>query len=121
MLVKIEEFSKSNVTVLGIEPSENFGLYDIVYTPGAKEIRFKKNGYVNIHFIDDYGNEAWDVISVSNIYSEPPALEAVAVLAEDALSVELSFKKQEDENGMPIDIYRELTDLSVVYNGITYT
>ncbi len=121
VLVKIEEFSKSNVTVTGIERSESLDQYDVVYTPGATEIRFKKSGYVSVFYIDDYGNEGASVISVSNIYSEPPALEAVATLAEDELSVDISFVKQLDENGMPVDIYRELSDLSVVYDGITYT
>ncbi|MBO7149176.1 MAG: hypothetical protein J6V93_04885 [Clostridia bacterium] len=121
VLVKIEEFSKSNVTVTGIERSDSLGQYDIVYTPGATEIRFKKSGYVSVFYVDDYGNEGASVISVSNIYTEPPALEAVATLAEDELSVEISFVKQLDENGMPVDIYRELSDLSVVYDGVTYT
>ncbi len=121
VLVKIEEFSKSNVTVTGIERSDNLGQYDIVYTPGATEIRFKKSGYVSVFYIDDYGNEGASVISVTNIYSEPPSLEAIATLAEDELSVEISFAQKLDENGMPIDIYRKLSELSVVYDGITYT
>ena len=121
VLVKIEEFSKSNVTVTGIERSDNLGQYDIVYTPGATEIRFKKSGYVSVFYIDDYGNEGASVISVNNIYAEPPSLEAIATLAEDELSVEISFAQKLDENGMPIDIYRKLSELSVVYDGITYT
>ena len=121
VLVKIEEFSKSNVTVTKIERSDTLGAYDIVYTPGATEIRFKKSGYVSVFYVDDYGNEGASVISVSNIYSEPPALEAIATLAEDELSVEISFVQQLAENGMPIDIYRKLSELSVVYDGVTYT
>ncbi len=121
VLVKIEEFSKSNVIVTGIERSDNLGQYDIVYTPGATEIRFKKSGYISVFYVDDYGNEGASVISVSNIYSDPPALEAIATLAEDELSVEISFVQQLDENGRPIDIYRKLSDLSVVYDGVTYT
>lgn len=120
VLVTIEEFSKSNVTITGIERSEFLGEYDVLHTQGSTQIRFKKSGYVSIFFVDDYGNESASVISVSNIYSEPPALEAVATLAEDELSVSISFVEQLDENGIPVDMYRKLENLSIAYGGITY-
>ena len=121
VVVKVEEFSKSNVVITGIERADNLGEYDVLYVQGSNEFRFKKSGYISVFFIDDYGNENASVISVSNIYSEPPALEAVATLADDELSVEISFVQQLDENGFPVDKYRKLEDLSVVYDGITYT
>ena len=121
VVVKVEEFSKANVVITGIERAENLSEYDVLYTQGSNEFRFKKSGYISVFFIDDYGNENASVISVSNIYSEPPALEAVATLAEDELSVEISFVQQLDENGFPVDKYRSLADLSVVYDGVTYT
>jgi len=121
VLVTIEEFSKSGVTVTGVELADNLDVYDVSFTPGGREFRFKKSGYISVFFIDEYGNENASVISVSNIYTEPPALEAVATLSEDKLSVEISFVKQYDKDGMPIDKYRELSDLCVVYDGVTYT
>ena len=121
VVVKIEEFSKANVVITGIELADNLSEYDVLYTQGSTEFRFKKSGYISVFFIDDYGNENASVISVSNIYSEPPALNAVATLAEDELSVEISFEQQLDEDGFPVDKYRSLEDLFVVYDGVTYT
>jgi len=120
VLVTIEEFSKSNVTVTGIERSDSLGEFDVYYTSGSTQIRFKKSGFVSVFFVDDYGNENASVISVNNIYSEPPALEAVATLAEDELSVSISFVQQYDENGIPVDMYRTLSDLYIAYGGVTY-
>lgn len=121
VVVKIEEFSKANVVITRVERSDNLGEYDVLYTQGSTEFRFKKSGYISVYFMDDYGNENVRVINVSNIYSDPPALQAVATLAADELSVEISFEQQLDEGGFPVDKYRTLEDLFVVYDGVTYT
>jgi len=120
--VELTEFNKdiSTITMTGIEIISGVTSRDIVYTPGEKAIRFKKNGSVAMKFVDDYGNEGVEIVTVSNICTNPPAVEAVATLAEDRLSVTVTFDKMLDEDGVPVDPYRELSDLMVTFGGITY-
>jgi len=118
--VDINEFSKPNVTVTGIDLIGALTSSDVVYTPGSNSIRFKKSGSVSVFFKDDYGNESSDIISASNIYSDPPSLKAVATLAPDKLSVKVHFVQDTNASGVPYDLYRELSDLYIYYGGITY-
>lgn len=120
--VELTEFSKdiSAIKMSGMEVVSGVTNRDIVYSPGDKAIRFKKNGSVEMRFIDDYGNEGFDIVTVSNICTNPPAVSAVAAMATDLLSVKVTFEKMLDSEGIPVDPYRELTDLGVTYAGITY-
>jgi hypothetical protein len=120
--VELTEFNKdiSTIKMTGIKIISGVTDNDIIYTPGDKAIRFKKNGSVEMYFEDDYGNEGVEIVTVSNIYTNPPAVEAVATLAGDQLSVNVTFEKMLDEDGVPVDPYRELSDLMVTFSGITY-
>ncbi|MFD2875434.1 hypothetical protein ACFTAO_04780 [Paenibacillus rhizoplanae] len=68
-------------------------------------------------FVDDYGNEGQEVITISNIVSTPPQIKATATLAEDKLSVNVTFDQIRDSDGVPLDILRKLTELTVSYRG----
>jgi len=120
--VELTEFSKdiSTIKMTRVEIVSGLTEQDIIYTPGDKAIRFKKNGSVAMKFVDEYGNEGVDIVTVSNICTNPPAVSAKAVLAEDLLSVNVTFEKMLDADGIPVDPYRELSDLNVTYAGITY-
>jgi len=110
----------STIKMTGVEIISGLTEKDIVYTPGEKAIRFKNNGSVAMKFVDEYGNEGVEIITVSNICTNPPAVSAKATLAEDLLSINVTFEKMLDEDGVPVDPYRELSDLYVTYAGITY-
>ncbi len=120
--VELTEFNKdiSTIRMTGIELVSGLTNQDIIYTPGEKVIRFKKNGSITVKFVDEFGNEGFDVVTVANICTDPPAVEAVVVLAPDLLSVDVTFDKLLDDDGVPVDRYRELSDLMVTYKGITY-
>ena len=120
--VEMTEFNKniSTIRITDVEPVSGVTDQDIMYTPGEKAIRFMKNGSVSVRFVDEYGNEGMEIITVSNIYTNPPAVEATATLAADELSVKVTFDKLLDTDGVPVDPYRELSDLMVTYKGITY-
>ena len=120
--VELTEFNKeiSTIRMTGVELVSGLTSQDIVYTPGEMGIRFKKNGSVAMMFIDEFGNEGFDVVTVSNICTDPPAVEAVAVLAADLLSVNVTFDKMLEQDGGPVDKYRELTDLMETYQEVTY-
>jgi len=116
------EFSKPDVKVTGIELMGSLTTSSaIVYTPGGTSIRFKQNCSVTVFFEDSQGNKNMDIVTVSNIYSDPPRLKAVAELAENKLSVKVTFKQDTNENGVPYDLFRELKDLYVFYGGVTYS
>ncbi len=114
-------FSKLDVKVTGIELIGSLTPSDIVYTPGGTSIRFKKNGSVTVFFEDSQGNKGSDVITVSNIYSDPPRLKAILVLSDDKLSVDVTFAQETNASGVPYDLYRELKDLYIFYGGVTYS
>lgn len=114
-------FSKPDVKVTGIELIGSLTSSDIVYTPGGKSIRFKKNGSVTVFFEDSQGNKGSDVITVSNIYSDPPRLKAIPVLSNDKLSVDVTFAQETNASGVPYDLFRELKDLYIFYGGVTYS
>lgn len=85
---------------------------DITINYNDSALRFSENGTVSVWFADEYGNVGSDVVSVGNINRTPPSLSPVTTLADDALSVDVSFVKNEDEK-------RELSDLYVMYGGTT--
>lgn len=120
--VNITDFSKDfeSIRMTGMEPVKGTELKDVEYVPGSTSVRLKKNGSVALKFMDDYGNEGIYIVTVSNICSLPPALKANVTLAENELSVNVTFDKAVDEDGVPLDIYRELVDLQVMYGGIAY-
>jgi large repetitive protein len=117
--VELTQFSKDirTITVTGVELTGSLTANDIVHIPGTKAVRFRKNGTVTMFFVDDYGNEGHEVITISNIVSTPPRIQAAAALAEDKLSVNVTFDQMRDGDGVPLDILRKLTDLTVSYRG----
>lgn len=117
--VELTQFSKDikTITVTGVEPTGSLTAGDIVHIPGTKAVRFRKNGTVSMFFVDDYGNEGQEVITISNIVSTPPQIKATATLAEDKLSVNVTFDQIRDSDGVPLDILRKLTELTVSYRG----
>ncbi|MFD0960896.1 hypothetical protein [Paenibacillus chungangensis] len=120
--VELTQFSKDikTITVTGVELTGSLTANDIVYIPGTKAVRFRKNGTVTMFFVDDYGNEGHEVITISNIVSTPPQISAIATLAEDKLSVNVTFDQIRDSDGVPLDILRKMTDLTVSYRGYDY-
>ncbi|MHA6480566.1 hypothetical protein ACX1C1_01310 [Paenibacillus sp. strain BS8-2] len=120
--VELTQFSKDikTITVTGVELTGSLTANDIVHIPGTKAVRFRKNGTVTMFFVDDYGNEGHEVITVSNIVSTPPQIEATAALAENKLSVNVTFDQIRDSDGVPLDLLRKLTDLTVSYRGYEY-
>lgn len=120
--VELTQFSKDikTITVTGVELTGSLTANDIVHIPGTKAVRFKKNGTVTMFFVDDYGNEGNDVITISNIVSTPPQVSATATLAADKLSVNVTFDHMRDNEGVPLDMLRQLTDLTVSYRGYAY-
>jgi large repetitive protein len=120
--VELTQFSKDikTITVTGVELTGSLTANDIVHIPGTKAVRFRKNGTVTMFFVDDYGNEGHEVITISNIVSTPPQISATAALAEDKLSVNVTFDQIRDNDGVPLDMLRKLTDLTVSYRGYEY-
>lgn len=117
--VELTQFSKEfkTISVTGVEPVGSLTANDIVHIPGTKAVRFRKNGTVTMFFVDDYGNEGHELITISNIVSTPPQVKATATLAEDKLSVNVTFDQIRDSDGVPVDILRKMTDLTVSYRG----
>jgi|GEM_PF-1272363 len=120
--VELTSFSKDirTITVTGVEPVGTLTANDIVHLPGTKAVRFRKNGTVTVNFVDDYGNEGSELITVSNIVSTPPQIAATATLADDKLSVDVTFDHMRDQDGVPLDLLRNLKDLTVTYRGYEY-
>ncbi|WP_042198006.1 hypothetical protein [Paenibacillus camerounensis] len=120
--VELTKFSKDikTITVTGVEPAGSLTANDIVHIPGTKAVRFRKNGTVTMFFADDYGNEGHELITISNIVSTPPQVKAIATLAKDKLSVNVTFDQIRDSDGVPLDILRKMTDLTVSYRGYEY-
>ncbi|MHA7967618.1 hypothetical protein ACX93W_26245 [Paenibacillus sp. CAU 1782] len=120
--VELTQFSKDikTITVTGVERTGSLTANDIVHIPGTKAVRFKKNGTVTMFFVDDYGNEGHEVITISNIVSTPPQIKATATLAENKLSVNVTFDQIRDSDGVPLDILRKMEDLTVSYRGYEY-
>ncbi len=117
--VELTQFSKDikTIKVTGVEPAGSLTANDIVHIPGTKAVRFRKNGTVTMSFVDDYGNEGHEIITISNIVSTPPQIKATATLADDKLSVNVTFDQMRDSDGVPLDILRKLTELTVSYRG----
>ncbi|MEG2381288.1 MAG: hypothetical protein RSB38_06305, partial [Oscillospiraceae bacterium] len=119
--VTVGEFTKKNVRITKVETAGTLTANDILHVSGSNSVRFKKNGTVSITFADEYGNEGVDILTVSNIYTAIPTLKPILTVAEDLLSVKVTFEQERDDNGAPHDIYRELKDLYVTYAGMTST
>ncbi len=107
-------YSEPNVRLTKVEPVEGTGLEasDILVDWANSTVRFDENGSLGVWFTDEYGNVGSDVISVSNINRTAPSLKAVTTLADDELSVTVTFEKNPEER-------RELSELYVLHNGIT--
>lgn len=120
--VELTQFSKDikTIKVTGVEPIGSLTYNDIVHIPGTKAVRLRKNGTVTMFFVDDYGNEGHEIITISNIVSTPPQVSAAATLAKDKLSVDVSFDQIRDSDGVPLDILRNMKDLAVSYRGYEY-
>lgn len=117
--VQITSYSKPGVTITKTEPVGPLTGNDYQVSISNNLITFTKNGSISVFFKDEYGNEGSDIISVDNIFREPPSLIAVAETAENLLSVKVSFEKK-TIGGIPVDEFRELSDFFVSYNGIVY-
>jgi hypothetical protein len=117
--VQITNYSKPGVTITKTEPVGPLTSNDYQVSISNNLFTFTKNGSISVFFKDEYGNEGSDIISVDNIFREPPSLIAVAETAENLLSVKVSFEKKTID-GIPIDEFRELSDFFVSYNGIVY-
>lgn len=117
--VELTQFSKDikTITVTDVERIGSLTANDIVHIPGTKAVRFRKNGTVTLFFVDEYGNEGHEMITISNIVSTPPQISATAALAEDKLSVNVTFDQIRDSDGVPLDILRKMTELTVSYRG----
>ncbi|MCD8049381.1 MAG: hypothetical protein LUG52_07250 [Clostridia bacterium] len=108
-------YTKSNVTLKSVTPVQDDFDYRVNYSTSV--IEFYENGTLTVTFEDAYGNEGFGTVGVSWIYTIPPSLEAVCEVADDCQSVAVTFIKATDDNGVPIDQERELTDITVYYAG----
>jgi len=111
-------YSKPNVTLTKVEISSGLTADDYTVDYANSTIRFHESGTLSIWFTDDYGNENADTVTVGNIYKTPPALEAFATVADNKMSVDISFDKATDDTGAEIDSERELSEIMVAYNGV---
>ena len=109
-------FDKPNVIITKVEKA--FG--EFTQNKAAKTVTFSKNGAATVYFRDDYGNEGYVLVSVSNIYNEPPKVVAIPTLSEDELSVAVRFELERDADGAPLDLVRNLSELTVIYNNVAY-
>lgn len=106
-------YSKTGVVISRVEAADDSQLEtgDIIVDYANSYIRFGNNGTVTVWFVDEYGNEGEDTVTVGNIYRTPPSLSAVTELSDDKLSVNISFVKNPDET-------RELEDMYIIFGGI---
>ncbi len=111
-------YSKPGVTLTKVETAGILQADDISVNYMGNQITFFESGSVSVWFMDAYGNEGQDVVTVTNIYTQPPAVKAVAVLADNESSVEVHFEPATDDNGVLIDGVRDITELSVICNGV---
>lgn len=111
-------YTESDVTLTKVVPVAGTNASDLVIDSSQSIIRFKENGSVEAYFEDEYGNEGCTIVTVNNINRTAPTLVANAVVSEDLMSVKVTFEQQKDESGQPLDIYRSLDDLNVVYYGM---
>ena len=118
--VQITGFTKPGVTITGTEPVPPLTTRDYQVSIFSRMINFSKNGTITVFFIDEYGNEGSDIISVGNIYSAPPSLVAVSNITQDRLRVDVTFEQEKKEDGSPVDPVRTLKDIYVSYSGIVY-
>ena len=114
-------YTKPNVTLTKVESASGLTADDYTVDYSNSTLRFHESGSLSVWFKDDYGNENWDVVTVDNIYKTPPALEAVAVAAQNKMSVDISFVKATDDTGAEIDEMRALSEVMVAYSGVVYT
>ncbi len=112
-------YTKPNVTLTKVEPANDLTADDYTVDYSSSTLRFHESGSLNVWFMDDYGNENWDVVTVGNIYKTPPALEAVATVADNKMSMDVRFVKALDDTGAEIDPLRDLSEIMVSHNGIT--
>ncbi|MGN0108158.1 MAG: hypothetical protein ACI4A5_10750 [Hominilimicola sp.] len=116
-------YTKSGVKLTSVEPVAGTALQkgDVIVDYSNSMLRFVENGTVDVTFVDEYGNEGTYSVTVDNINREAPTLEAVAEVSEDLLSVKVTFKQQTNEQSVPIDTVRELSDIHILYYGISET
>ncbi len=112
------KYTKPNVTLTRVEVASGLTSDDYTVDYANSTIRFHESGSLSVWFKDDYGNENSGVVTVSNIYKTPPALEAVATVADDKMSVDIRFEKALDDTGAEIDPLRDLSEIMVSYNGV---
>ncbi len=109
-------FDKPNVLITKVEKISGEFTQDKM----NKTLTFSKNGAAVVQFRDDYGNEGYVTVTVNNIYDEPPHVVAVPVLSADELSVSVTFEMERGADGAPLDLIRELGDLTIIHNGVAY-
>lgn len=114
-------YTKSNVTIKDIEPSGTTNRNDITVDYSSSILRFKENGTVTVTFVDEYGNEGQTVVTVNNINRETPSLVAVCTPSEYNRSVKVKFEQEKNQDDIPLDTTRELSDINVMYYGKSET
>ena len=109
-------FDKPNVLITKVEKASG----ELTQNKTKKTLTFSTNGAATVFYRDDYGNEGSILVTVNNIYSEPPRVAAVPVLSEDELSVSVTFEMERGADGAPLDLVRDLSQLTVIHNGVAY-
>ena len=109
-------FDKPNVLITKVEKASG----ELTQNKTNKTLTFSTNGAATVFFRDDYGNEGSVLVTVNNIYTEPPRLAAVPTLSEDELSVSVTFEMERGADGAPLDLVRDLSQLTVIHNSVAY-
>lgn len=114
-------YTKPNVFITGAEVVAGTKLTsdDVTVDYRNSVVRFHENGSVAVEFTDDYGNVGTDIVTVENINRTPPAIKAEKTVADDLLSVDVSFALELGPDDLPVDKTRKLSDVYVLHNGIT--
>lgn len=114
-------YTKPGVVITHAETVQGTSLTpdDVTVDYRDSVIRFHENGSVALEFTDEYGNVGTEIVTVDNINRTPPAIEAEKTVADDLLSVDVSFKLKVGPDGLPVDKMRELSDVYVLHGGVT--
>ena len=105
VVVTLEEFDKANVKLTGnmAAASQSFDMSNIILYINERSLRFKRNGSINVEFIDEYGNTGVELITVENIKTEPPQCKAVFELAENNTHGVIKFESLTDDYGRSLE------------------
>lgn len=116
-------FSKPDVRVLSVEKENPASSAEETFSFNITNntITFTGNDTATVTFVDAYGNEAQDVVTVNTIFNEPPQMQGHYALDAEELSAAITFDLALEDNGLtPKDKVRKLTDLYISQNGVVY-